>query len=412
MPSGSPRTRWSRRRWLLLIGATLVVLALVAAWFAFAPRPAEGPATQVVRVTRSDQSTTVSLSGVLAPQQQANVSFAVPGQVRSVPARVGERVTEGQELATVDDRDLRNAVDLASAQLNAARAQVNTARDAGASSSQLEGARAGVRSAEASLEQARTRLADAVLTAPMSGVVAEVNVEVGDQVAGGGFDAGSMGGGSLGDLASSGGAAGGLSGGGGMQVPSGLGADAGGLPGASASAGAAVVIVVPEAWKLDATVGTADLPALKPGQPAVVTPTGTDQHVGAVVDTVGIVATRNGGAASFPVTLKITDASAHLFSGADADAVITTDQVPGVLTVPAQSVTIADGRATVQRPGGATAEVTTGRRFGDRTEITAGLAEGDEILAPQGVVVTPPARPQFGPGGTMVSPDPSTTPRR
>lgn len=404
MSSRPHRTSWSRRRWVLVIGAVLLVAALIAAWFAFAPRGAQEPATQVVRATRGNETTTVSLSGVLAPQQQANVSFAVPGTVRSVPARVGERVTEGQQLAAVDDRDLRNAVDLASAQLNASRAQVNTARDAGASSAQLEAARAGVRSAEAGLEQARTRLADAVLTAPLTGVVAEVNVEVGDQVAGGGLGSAGLGGGSLGGATAprSGSA------GGGLQLPAGMGADVG----AGASGGAAVVIVVPDAWKLDATVGTADLSALKQGQPAVVTPTGTDQHVSAVVDTVGIIAERSGGAASFPVTLKITDASAHLFSGADAEAVVTTADVPGVLSVPAEAVTVADGRATVRRPGGAVTPVTTGRRFGDRTEITDGLAEGDEILAPRGVVVTRPPRPQFGPGGTMASPDPSGTPRR
>lgn len=56
--------------------------------------------------------------------------------------------------------------------------------------------------------------------------------------------------------------------------------------------------------------------------------------------------------------------------------------------------------------------VTTGRRFGDRVEITAGLDEGAEVLARRSVVVTPPPRPQFGPGGSIVSPDPTATPER
>lgn len=407
-----PRARrpWSRRRWVLVIGAALLAIALVAGIVIWnSSQPQQQQTTEVVRATRTDETTTVSLAGVLAPQQQANVSFAVPGTVRTIDVKVGDTVAVDQQLATVEDRDLRNAASLAEAQAAAARAQLQTVRDAARSTSaQVAAARAGVESADAGVTQARSRLADAQLTSPLAGVVAAVNIEVGDQVSG------------AGGLASGGSLAGasglpGMSGFPGM--PGGLsGLSAGASGNGAAASGANIVVVVPDAWKLEAEVGTADLPQLQPGQDAVVTPTGTSQHVAAVVDTVGIVATAaSGQAATFPVTLRVTDASATLFSGSNADAVVTTGTVQGVLTIPGEAIWINDGRTTVRKQAGGTvqsADVTTGRRFGDRIEITDGLAEGDEVLARRSVVVTPPPRPQFGPGGSIVSPDPTPTPAR
>lgn len=409
MSKSRTRRPWSRRRWVLVIGGVLVAIALVAGLVIWnAARPAPEQATEVVRATRTDEATSVSLAGVLAPQQQANASFAVPGTVRTIDVKVGDQVVVGQQLASVEDRDLRNAVSLTEAQAAAARAQLQTVRDSGrATSAQLAAARAGIESADASVTQARSRLADALLTTPLAGVVAAVNIEVGDQVTG-------AAGGSSGSLAGMSGLSG-ASGMSGLSGLSGLAGATGGATGGSAS-GAAIVVVVPDAWKLEAEVGTADLPQLKPGQEAVVTPTGTSQHVAAVVDTVGIVATAaSGQAATFPVTLRVTDPSATLFSGSNADAVVTTGTERGVLTIPGEAIWITDDKPTVRKQvGGAVSivEVTTGRRFGDRIEITAGLDEGDEVQARRSVVVTPPPRPQFGPGGTLASPDPTPSAAR
>ncbi|MFT3875742.1 MAG: biotin/lipoyl-binding protein [Propioniciclava sp.] len=403
MKQSRPRTPWSRRRRVLTIGAVLVVIALIAGvvWWNASRAPAPQP-TEVVRAARTTETTTVSLTGVLAPQQQANVSFAVAGTVTSIAARVGERVGRGTELAQIDDRDLRNAVTLAEAQLSAARAQLRTAQEARAvTAAQLAAGRAAVEASEASVEQARSRLADASLTSPIDGVIAQVSIEVGDQVSGSAGLAGGP------DLSSLGGGLSGLSG------LSGLAGSLGGAAAPAASGGAHIVVIAPGAWKLDAQVGTADLPSIKPGQDAIVTPTGTSINVAAVVDTVGIVASASAGqAATFPVTLKITQPSDALFSGSDADALVTTGTVEGVLTVPGEAIWLEQGESTVRRPKGSTHEVvtvTTGRRFGDRVEILSGIGDGDELIARRSVVVTRPPRPQFGPGGALASPDATPT---
>lgn len=384
-----------RRRAVVIAGAALLVVALIAvlAIFNFGRQPA-AEATEVVRAERSDQVTTVSLSGSLSPQQQANASFAVPGTVNAINVRVGQEVAAGDTLATLDDRDLRNAVSLAEANLAAARAQVQTLRDAdAATSAQLTAANAQTEAMAAGVENARQRLSDAALTSPLTGVVAEVELEVGDQVTGAGASLPGSGSNPLSGL--------------------GLPSSVTGAAGQSGAGGAQIVVVVPDAWQLEATVGTADLTSLEPGQQAVVTPTGTDTHVTAVVDTVGIVASSSSGsAATFPVTLAITEPGVQLFSGSDADAVVTTATVPDVLTIPVEAVTYADDTTTVRRPGDTTTEVSLGRRFGNRIEVTGGLGTGDEVLVPVGVVVSAPARPQFGPNGTFVSPSPSPSANR
>lgn len=390
-PARSSRPRRRRTAIVAVVG----ILALILVGVVVLPRlltPAEAsPGTEVVAATRSDEVSTVTLSGTLAPKDRANASFAVPGTVTSIRVHVGQAVSKGDALASLDDSDLTNSVTLAEANLAAARAQARTVRDTdGVTSAQIAAVDAQVAAMEATVQNARESLAEATLTSPLTGVVAEVSLEVGDQVSG--------------SAASSVASAGSVAG-----------VDLSGLTGSSgASAGGGssgqIVIIEPDAWKLEATVGTADLPSMKPGLDAVVTPTGTSMEVSAVVDTVGIVATQtSGAAASFPVTLTITATDVTLFTGSDVDAVVTTAVAPDVLTVPVEAVTYTDDAATVERPDGSTTTVEVGRRFGDRQEILSGISEGDEVLVPVGVVTTAAPRVPYGPNGTLASPDPSPT---
>lgn len=375
----APRSKPRRRRWL--IGAAIAVVAalVVTAFLLTRPRDDDQVAWDVVTAARSTQVSTVSLAGTIAPRTRANVSFRVPGTVERIAVKVGDKVAAGGVLATVDPVDLRAAVALAEAQASAARAQLSTVVDTdGATDAQIAAAQAQVRSADAGLTNARNRLADARLTSPISGTVAQVAVDVGDQVTGSGASApagGSFGGLDLGSLT-----------GGGSSAP---------------ASGAHVVVIATDAWQMEAGVGTADLPGLRAGQEAVVTPTGTSAVLAATVDTVGIAASSNAGAtATFPVTLAIEEDSEPLFAGASADAVVTTGTYPDVLTVPVTAVTTTDGRSTVRllRSGQVTEhEVTIGRRFDSVVEVTDGLTAGDELQVPRAQVITQPTPNRFGP---------------
>ena len=358
-----------RRKWLLIGGIGALVVALGATlWLAFRPQtPIAIMATRTETATRSTQVVTVGLSGSLAPRHQASLSFASAGTVTTVKVKVGQAVTKGQALARIDTTDLANAVELANANLATARSQYSDAVDNDASSSQLASARAQIRSAEASLASAKSALKKATLRSTIDGVVALVNIAKGDTVSGGG-------------AASS---------------------------GSNATAGATttgdVLVVDTASWKVDATVGAADVGSLKKGQPAKVTITGTTTVLDAKVSTVGIVSTAAGGAASFPVTLNVSSTGTGVYSGVAVTATITAGEYPDVLTIPTAAIQFTNGSTSVlQDKNGqrVSTPITTGRVFGGATEVTGGLAEGDEVIiqtrtAPTGIGGE---RIEFGPG--------------
>ncbi len=383
--------RGNTRKRVWLIGAVLAVIALVGLAFAvFQPGTQAEPEFDLVEVTRSSQSVTLPVSGEIAPQSQANLSFRVAGTVTEVSAKVGQKVRPGTILATIDSTDLRAAVALAEAQESAARAQLSTARStSGVRQAQIDAAVAGVDSAEAALANARDRLAWASLTSPIAGTVARVNLEVGDQVSSGmsaslpvdtgGFDLGSL---------------------------------TGGVASSGQSTGAEIVVIGNDGWQLEAQVGTVDLPDLKEGQEAVVTPIGTDQQLAGRVSSVGISATGSGAQAMFPVVIEISDTSVQLFSGASADAVVTIETVPDALSIPIAAVSTVDGQSTVVvDSGGKTtqADVTLGRRFDTHVEVVDGLDAGTMIRVPRAQVITEPIQ-QWGP--PMTAPTASESPGR
>lgn len=116
-----PRTRRGR---IITVSALVVVLAGAATgtWYLLS-RPAETPQalTQTITVSPTTLKTTVSATGTLQPERQADLTFDASSTVTSVDVSVGDTVTEGQQLATIDDSSLELALDSAQADLTAAQ---------------------------------------------------------------------------------------------------------------------------------------------------------------------------------------------------------------------------------------------------------------------------------------------------
>ncbi|MBM3470756.1 MAG: efflux RND transporter periplasmic adaptor subunit [Armatimonadetes bacterium] len=142
----------------------VVVAAIIAggAWIyrgRAALRPVdEGPRT--ARVTRGSLTHSVSSTGTLKPYSQVEVRSRATGTVVEVHVQEGDRVSRGQLLVVIDDRDARAEHETRTAQLASAQARLEQAR------SQLGLTRAQTRTrvaeAEASLATARARLAQVV----------------------------------------------------------------------------------------------------------------------------------------------------------------------------------------------------------------------------------------------------------
>jgi RND family efflux transporter MFP subunit len=162
---------------------------------------ARPPSVKVVRGTRATWQPVITLDGSLAPAREADVGFKTGGRVGSIRAKVGDRVRQGAVLAELDSREATANVASATAQAEAAEAQLALAVDADkrtaaivSSGAQAEAvgvqahqqrvlAEAQRNAARAGLELARSMLANHSLTAPFAGTVARAPTGAGGVVA-------------------------------------------------------------------------------------------------------------------------------------------------------------------------------------------------------------------------------------
>ena len=356
------RLRLSGRKWLWLsVAAVVLIAAGVGAFLLLRPARNNQPQTlsRTVQVTVGTQTKTVTLDGTLSPRKQSDVNFAVSGTITDVYVKAGDKVKKNQKLARIDDTDLVNQVDLAEANLTTAQANYTEVVDNDGNSAAVTSANAQVASARAALASAKQNLAAAVLRSPIAGTVAAVSAEEGDSVSGGGSSSSS----SSSRTSSS---------------------QTGTSNSSSSSSTTAQFSVISTAtWKLEGSVGSADLGSLKAGQSVAVTPAGASKALKGTVASVGIVATSTtDGAATFPVVVNLSGTHTDLFSGTTATGVVTTGSYPNVLTVPTAAIRTENGKTVVTKVDGSTTstvEVTAGRVFGAETEITKGLAAGDSV---------------------------------
>ncbi|WP_158680778.1 efflux RND transporter periplasmic adaptor subunit [Micropruina glycogenica] len=354
----------SGKKWLLLSVAFVVLVAAgVGGWMFSRSRntAANQTTSRTVQATLGTQTQTVSLDGTLSPRKQSDVNFAVSGTITTVYVKAGDTVSKGQKLARVDDTDLQDAVDVASANLTTANANYDEVVDNDGSSAAIASAKAQVSSAKAALTSAKQDLANAVLRSPIAGTVAAVNADEGDSVTGSGSSSSSKSSGSGGSSSSG----------------------SGSSSTTSTTSTAQFSVISTATWKLEGTVGSADLGSLKAGQSVEVTPSGATEAIKGTVASVGIVATSTSdGAATFPVVINLSGTHKDLYSGTTGTAVITTGSYDNVLTVPTAAIRTENGKTVVTKVNGtatSTVEVTVGKVFGTYTQITKGLSEGDSV---------------------------------
>lgn len=354
----------SRRGRLVSAAVALLAIAGIAAWFVFG-RPQAQPAatTQTLTISASTLKQTVTASGTLEPERRADLTLP-SGTVTAVRVVAGDQVTAGETLATTDPTALTIALSSAQADLTAARENLSDLQSSSASTASINAASATVQVKRNAVTQAQANLASATLTAPFDGVVAEVNVAVGDT-------SGSSSGSSVGSSVGSSGAQG-------MGGASGTGSSS------SSSSSAAIVLISQGTFTVSTSVSSGDVASIKQGLQAVLTPQGSSQTVYGTVASVGVIATAaTSGSATFPVTIDVTGSHDDLRAGSTVSVEIVTRQLTDVIAVPTQALTTADGETTVTKlVDGKEVEqtVTTGEVVGSQTVITEGLAEGDQIV--------------------------------
>jgi len=113
----------SSRRWLWLILGVLALILVAAAASAFRDRKAEVEVASA-RKPVNGPAGVLNASGYITPRRRATIAAKITGRVTSVMFDEGTRVTEGQLLATLDDSDVRRALDSAKADRDSAQAAI------------------------------------------------------------------------------------------------------------------------------------------------------------------------------------------------------------------------------------------------------------------------------------------------
>lgn len=343
-----------------LVASVIVLLIVLAGAVTFLTRRSEPEQVASTTATAhvSTLSQTVSASGTIAPRIRSDLNFTSAGTVTSVAVKMGDTVAAGQTLASIDPTALQQAVDSAQAGVDAASATLSATRSSStATSYQIAAASSQLNAANAKLETANAQRAAADLVTPIAGTVAVVDLSVGHQVSGSGSTSGTGSGGAAGSSGSS-------------------------SSGSSASSSAAIVVIQTDAWVIEASVSSADLPQVKPDLQVQIVPTGSTTTVFGTVSSVGVIATTSSGVASFPVTVAVTGNPSGLFAGATAAVNIVVKEVADALVVPTGAITTADGKTVVtkvQDGQQVTTAVTIGMVQGTLTQIVTGLAEGDQV---------------------------------
>jgi RND family efflux transporter MFP subunit len=317
----------------------------------------------VVPVTVGTIQSSLEISGTLAPRTRVGVKPKLPGRLERILVDIGDRVAQGQVIATIDRGEVDAQVDAAVAAVGVAKAGVESAEatlanamtehdraktlfEAGAlprqrldaadtahraAVAQRNLANANLAQAEAAVRRAREVQRDTTLYAPLSGVVVERNY------------------------------------------------DPGAIPGDRP------VVVVADIRQLKLEAGVSELEAgrLKTGLPAVISVQAKPGETfnGELAAIAPEVDQRN---RHFAIEVRVANRDSSLLAGMYATARLVLAKADNVLTIPREAVATRDGKRVALKVTGETAAavpVVEGLSDGRLVQIVSGLAAGDQVVA-------------------------------
>ena len=393
-----------------LINGALVVL-LAGAGFgiyeAFTPATNTAQAqTRSTPVRRATVTQTISAAGTLASSYTGAANFATAGKVTSIDVKVGDVVSAGQKLATVDSTQAAKQLQVAKANLAVAQDALDTAETAEAtpatgqnnnqnSQNSAQAAANNVTSAQAKLDQAQLDVQTALqaldnttLYAPGAGTVTAINGAVGQQSSSGSSSSSAQ-----------------SSSGGNGQGGQGSSSNSSAAASSSGSSGSGFITITNlTGLVVNTSVAEIDVSKVKTGQKATVTLNALpDKPIQATVSSINLTPTTSGSVVSYGAQLALTSPPDGLRPGQSASVVITVAEAQNALSVPAAAVQTAGGTnlVTVQENGqNVTRQVQVGLRGESTVQITSGLTEGENVVLTGTSSATGTGRTGTGTGGT------------
>ena len=380
-----------KRRWIVA-AVVLAVLVAVAGLTMCGSDKGERRALRTARVARADFTITVATTGTVEADVQVEVKSRASGEVIEMRVQAGDTVQAGDLLVKLDPVDEERNVAIAEASLQAAAASLAQARStldaaraqaadndakvrrraaayqAGLISAEenattvttadvsrqtvlqreadLRSAQAAYNKAKLNIDEARRRLAETIIRAPITGTVLATSVEKGTIVASGISNVG----------------------------------------------GGTTLLTLADLSKLYVVVqlDEASIGSVKNGQQAVIRVDAyPDAEFKGVVERITPLGKNTSNVVTFDVNVLVTDDSAALlYPGMSADVEIISAHLRNVLTIPMQALrtdTSSSGRFVVMRDG-ERRPVTVGATDGTTTEVLSGLKEGETIIVAGDVV--------------------------
>jgi RND family efflux transporter MFP subunit len=179
-----------------------VLAVSAAAGTLLAPLPAQAqPSVPTLQVGSGAAAAGFEFEGTLEPQQQSVLAAQIPGVLRLLAVKAGDRVKAGQLLARIDERELAAGVaagDAGVAQAQAALAQARqnaqrtrelraqgfvAAAALDTAQAQLDASEAALAAAQAGRQQAALARGHSSITAPFDGIVRATHAEAGELAA-------------------------------------------------------------------------------------------------------------------------------------------------------------------------------------------------------------------------------------
>jgi HlyD family secretion protein len=171
------------RTTLIVIGVVVVLGVIVIANLRSRP---SGEQVETKKVAYGSILSKVSVTGELRAQAQVNLQAQVMGVVENIPVKEGDRVSKGDLLLQLDRRSYE--ANLLSARANYVQAGLSFSRidslhaNRLVSDQEYDGAKAAFEMAKAQYDAAQDQYDKTTIRSPISGTVAQVNIEEGETV--------------------------------------------------------------------------------------------------------------------------------------------------------------------------------------------------------------------------------------
>jgi RND family efflux transporter MFP subunit len=165
----------------LLCSASLALLLAACSPSEDTQSPAPPKPVHLLTIEAAEHTQVRRFPAVVEATQTAELAFRVGGEIKSLPYRPGQSVSQGTVVAALDPTDFELAEEQAAAQADLMRAQharnQRMLDDQLISEAAFDQSRADLRVAEANLKSAQANLEYSRLKAPFDGVVANLHVE-------------------------------------------------------------------------------------------------------------------------------------------------------------------------------------------------------------------------------------------